>query len=188
MIYLNHFLNRIIKIGAIIISLFVLNGCTHTNKLGNFRVSPSKLSSSKSKVIAVVLEEPDVRDEYDNGKGYIYTGVLSQLKSAFTKKLQPSFSKVGFFKTVADAKKSDVILAVSFEIKNVAADLKNKCAIDFRVQAFVDGGSKSLSIREDSGFKDLWFSDGRDECRNVMGTLFDGVVDPVLKDIESHFN
>ena len=94
--YLYYFSNRTRITGLILIALTTPIGCVHTNNLGNFKVSQTKLSSTKSRIVTVVLDEPDVKDVYDNGKGYVYTGVYSQLKSALTKKLKPNFKKVFF--------------------------------------------------------------------------------------------
>ena len=133
--------------------IFGLLSCAHSAPIGKFKVSSVKLSSTKNKSIAVIISDPDVRDSYDNGKSFTYNGVIQQLKSSFIKKLKPNFKKVVFLD--ADNAKADAeyFLKVSFEIKDVSSDTKNKCAADFRVEALAPDRKTRLAFKEDSGIK-----------------------------------
>jgi hypothetical protein len=165
--------------------IFGLLSCAHSGPIGKFKVTPVKLSSTKNKSIAVILANPDVRDSYDNGKSFTYNGVIQQLNSSFKKKLKPNFKKVVFLDADNAKSDADYFLKVSFEIKDVSSDTKNKCAADFRVEAVAPDRKTRLAFQEDSGFEDFWIpSSGKVACQVVMDTLFDGVVDPVLKSLD----
>jgi hypothetical protein len=179
--------NSFVRLSLLFGYCALLEACVHSNDIGNFKVSDTSMPNAKMKTVAVVISEPEVKDTYNNGRLFIWTGVNVRLKSAFKKKLKPNFAKVIFVKKKIDGKKSDLILTVEFEIKDVSADVKNKCAIDFRVDAFADGGQKKIATKEDSGFNDIWFSSGSSDCREVMDELFDSVVNEVLEAVEGHF-
>jgi hypothetical protein len=162
-----------------------LSGCAHSGPIGKFKVAPVKLSSTKRKSIAVIISDPDVRDSYDNGKAFTFNGVILQLRSSFTKKLKPNFKEVVFLETDDAKSDAEYFLKVFFEIKDVSSDTKNKCAVDFRLEALASDRKTRIDFKEDSGFEDIWLpSSGKTACKVVMDTLFDGVVDPVLKSLD----